>query len=69
MNAKIIYKNTDIKKFISSIVSQNKSLNIRVEREVEKIFKNIQNKGDSALFNYAKKFDNCKLKYKKYFSK
>ena len=64
MNAKIIYKNTDIKKFISSIVSQNKSLNIRVEREVEKIFKNIQNKGDSALFNYAKKFDNCKLNTK-----
>jgi len=64
MNMKIIYKDSDIKKFISNLVNQNKSLNIRVEREVEKIFQNIRIKGDKALFNYAKKFDGCKLNTK-----
>ena len=31
---------------------------------VEKIFQNIQRKGDKALFTYAKKFDGCKLNAK-----
>ena len=39
---KIIYKKNDIKKFISNLINQNKSLNIKIEREVEKIFQNIQ---------------------------
>ena len=60
MSIKIIYKDRDIKKFIFKLISQNKFLNIKVEREVEKIFQNIQAKGDKALFNYAKKFDGCK---------
>ena len=64
MSIKIIYKDRDIKKFISELISQNKFLNIKVEREVEKIFQNIQAKGDKALFNYAKKFDGCKLNEK-----
>jgi len=64
MSIKIIYKDRDIKKFISKLISQNKFLNIKVEREVEKIFQNIQAKGDKALFNYAKKFDGCKLNEK-----
>ena len=64
MNMKIIYKKNDIKKFISNIINQNKSLNIKIEREVEKIFQNIQSKGDKALFSYAKKFDRCKLNAK-----
>ena len=38
MNMKIIYKKNDIKKFISNLINQNKSLNIKIEREVEKIF-------------------------------
>jgi len=61
MSIKIIFKDSDIKKFISNLISQNKFLNIKVEREVEKIFQNIKTKGDKALFNYAKKFDECKL--------
>jgi len=64
MSIKIIYKDRDIKKFIFKVISQNKFLNIKVEREVEKIFQNIQAKGDKALFNYAKKFDGCKLNEK-----
>ena len=64
MSIKIIYKDRDIKKFIFKLISQNKFLNIKVEREVEKIFQNIQAKGDKALFNYAKKFDECKLNEK-----
>ena len=64
MNIKIIYKKNDIKKFISNLINQNKSLNIKIEREVEKIFQNIQSKGDKALFSYAKKFDRCKLNAK-----
>ena len=64
MNMKIIYKKNDIKKFISNLINQNKSLNIKIEREVEKIFQNIQSKGDKALFSYAKKFDRCKLNAK-----
>ena len=64
MSIKIIYKDRDIKKFIFKLISQNKFLNIKVEREVEKIFQNIQAKGDKALFNYAKKFDGCKLNEK-----
>ena len=64
MSIKIIYKDRDIKKFISELISQNKFLNIKVEREVEKIFQNIRAKGDKALFNYAKKFDGCKLNEK-----
>ena len=64
MSIKIIYKDTDIKKFISNLVSQSKSLNIKVEREVKKIFQNIQVKGDKALFEYAKKFDGCRLNTK-----
>ena len=47
MSIKIIYKDTDIKKFISNLVNQSKSLNIKVEREVKKIFQNIQVKGDN----------------------
>ncbi|MCH2541382.1 MAG: histidinol dehydrogenase [Alphaproteobacteria bacterium] len=61
---KIIYKKNDIKRFISNLINQNKSLNIKIEREVEKIFQNIQSKGDKALFSYAKKFDRCKLNAK-----
>ena len=64
MSIKIIYKDRDIKKFIFKLISQNKFLNIKVEREVEKIFQNIRAKGDKALFNYAKKFDECKLNEK-----
>ena len=64
MNIKIIYKKNDIKKFVSSLINQNKSLNIKIEQEVEKIFQNIQRKGDKALFSYAKKFDGCKLNAK-----
>ena len=64
MSIKIIYKDRDIKKFIFKLISQNRFLNIKVEREVEKIFQNIQAKGDKALFNYAKKFDECKLNEK-----
>ena len=64
MNIKIIYKKNDIKKFIFNLINQNKSLNIKIEREVEKIFQNIQRKGDKALFSYAKKFDGCKLNAK-----
>ena len=64
MSIKIIYKDRDIKKFIFKLISQNKFLNIKVEREVEKIFQNIRAKGDKALFNYAKKFDGCKLNEK-----
>ena len=64
MSIKIIYKDTDIKKFISNLVNQSKSLNIKVEREVKKIFQNIQVKGDKALFEYAKKFDGCRLNTK-----
>ena len=64
MNIKIIYKKNDIKKFISNLINQSKSLNIKIEREVEKIFQNIQRKGDKALFSYAKKFDGCKLNAK-----
>ena len=64
MNLKIIYKNNDIEKFISNQINQNKSLNIKVEKEVNKIFQNIQIKGDKALFNYAKKFDGCNLNAK-----
>ena len=69
MNIKIIYKKNDIKKFISNLINQNKSLNIKIEREVEKIFQNIQRKGDKALFSYAKKFDGCKKRIKKYRSR
>jgi len=36
MSIKIIYKDRDIKKFIFKLISQNKFLNIKVEREVEK---------------------------------
>jgi len=61
MSTKIIFKDKDIKKFISNLTNQNKSLNIKVDREVEKIFKNIRSKGDKALFSYAKKFDGCEL--------
>ena len=64
MNMKIIYKKNDIKKFISNLINQNKSLNIKIEREVEKIFQNIQSKGDKALSSYAKKFHRCKLNAK-----
>ena len=64
MSIKIIYKDSDIKKFISKLINQNKFLNIKVEREVKKIFQNIRAKGDKALFNYAKKFDGCKLNEK-----
>ena len=64
MSMKIIYKDKDIKKFISNLINQSKSLNIKIEREVEKIFQNIQRKGDKALFSYAKKFDGCKLNAK-----
>ena len=64
MSKKIIYKKNDIKKFVSSLINQNKSLNIKIEQEVEKIFQNIQRKGDKALFSYAKKFDGCKLNAK-----
>jgi len=64
MSAKIIFKDKDIKKFISNLTNQNKSLNIKVDREVENIFKNIRNKGDKALFSYAKKFDECELNSK-----
>ena len=64
MSIKTIYKDSDIKKFISKLVNQNKFLNIKVEREVEKIFQNIQVKGDKALFEYAKKFDGCRLNTK-----
>ena len=64
MSVKIIYKDNDIKKFISDQINQNKSLNIKVEREVEKIFQSIKAKGDNALFNYAKKFDGCNLNSK-----
>ena len=35
-----------------------------MEREVKKIFQNIQVKGDKALFEYAKKFDGCRLNTK-----
>jgi len=61
MSTKIIFKDKDIKKFIFNLTNQNKSLNIKVDREVEKIFKNIRSKGDKALFSYAKKFDGCEL--------
>ena len=64
MSMKIICKDKDIKKFISDLINQNKFLNIKIEKEVEKIFQNIQAKGDRALFNYAKKFDGCKLNEK-----
>ena len=64
MSIKIIYKKNDIKKFIFNLINQNKSSNIIVEREGEKIFQNIQRKGDKALFTYAKKFDGCKLNAK-----
>ena len=64
MSTKIIFKDKDIKKFISNLTNQNKSLNIKVDREVENIFKNIRNKGDKALFSYAKKFDECELNSK-----
>ncbi len=58
---KIIKKNKEIDKFISNIINQNKNLNIKIEKEVEKIFLNVRTKGDIALFNYAKKFDKCNL--------
>ena len=64
MSIKIIYKKNDIKKFIFNLINQNKSSNIKIERVVEKIFQNIQRKGDKALFSYAKKFDGCKLNAK-----
>ena len=64
MSIKIIYKKNDIKKFIFNLINQNKSSNIKIERVVEKIFQNIQRKGDKALFTYAKKFDGCKLNAK-----
>ena len=64
MNKKIISKDLEIKKFILSLINQNKSLNIKVEKEVERIFRNIRLKGDNALFNYAKKFDGLKLNSK-----
>ena len=59
MDKKIIYKTNDINNFIKFIINKNTSLNIKVEKEVEKIFYNIRTKGDTALFNYAKKFDRC----------
>lgn len=58
---KIIKKNKEIDKFISNIINQNKNLNVKIEKEVEKIFLNVRTKGDIALFNYAKKFDKCNL--------
>tara|TARA_Y100000590_G_scaffold209911_1_gene237838 strand:- start:284 stop:1582 length:1299 start_codon:yes stop_codon:yes gene_type:complete len=64
MNKKIISKDLEIKKFILSLINQNKSLNTKVEKEVERIFRNIRLKGDNALFNYAKKFDGLKLNSK-----
>ena len=64
MDKKIIYKTNDINNFIKFIINKNTSLNIKVEKEVEKIFYNIRTKGDTALFNYAKKFDRCKLNSK-----
>ena len=64
MSIKIIYKDKDIKKFISDLINQNKFLNIKIEKEVEKIFQNIQVKGDKALFEYARKFDRCRLNTK-----
>ena len=59
MNKKIISKDLEIKKFILSLINQNKSLNTKVEKEVERIFRNIRLKGDNALFNYAKKLRQC----------
>ena len=61
MSVKIISKENDIKKFLSNQINKNKSLNLKVDKEVEKIFKNIRNNRDRALFNYAEKFDRCKL--------
>ena len=61
MSKKIIYKDKDIKNFIEKIINQNTLLNIKIEKEVEKIFSNIRKKGDLALFNYAKKFDGFNL--------
>ena len=48
MNKKIISKDLEIKKFILSLINQNKSLNTKVEKEVERIFRNIRLKGDNA---------------------
>ncbi|PPR35357.1 MAG: Histidinol dehydrogenase [Alphaproteobacteria bacterium MarineAlpha6_Bin4] len=64
MSVKIISKENDIKKFLSNQINKNKSLNLKVDKEVEKIFKNIRNNRDRALFNYAEKFDRCKLNKK-----
>ena len=41
MDKKIIYKTNDINNFIKFIINKNTSLNIKVEKEVEKIFYNI----------------------------
>ena len=57
----IIKNNKEIKEFINHIINQNKYLNLKVEKEIEKIFSKIKTKGDKALFNYAKKFDKCNL--------
>ena len=56
MSSNIIYKDREVKKFIFKLINHNTSLNSRVEKEVDVIFKNIKKNGDKALFNYAKRF-------------
>ena len=41
MSSNIIYKDREVKKFIFKLINQNTSLNSRVEKEVDVIFKNI----------------------------
>ena len=61
MSSNIIYKDREVKKFIFKLINHNTSLNSRVEKEVDVIFKNIKKNGDKALFNYAKRFDGLRL--------
>ena len=62
MLTKLIYGNSNLRKFINKIINKNKELNVSIENEVEKILQQVKRKGDKALLLYAKKFDKCKIK-------
>ena len=62
MIRKLIYGDSNLRKFINKIINKNKELEVGIENEVEKILQQVKRKGDKALLLYAKKFDKCKIK-------
>ena len=62
MIKKLIKGEFNIKQFINTIINQNTEINIKVQKDVDKILEKVKKNKDSALIYYANKFDKCKIK-------